>query len=123
MVEKDMKSVSDYNAKEQRKYFRGQCFNLAATLIVGSFAGGNVKLVSVGAVYDYAKSLYDEGIERDWVNYGEAEHRDNREINKETGKVEIPIEQKGTLENPLTEKDRIGQDDAQIADETDGVVI
>jgi len=106
MVEKDMKSVSDYNAKEQRKYFRGQCFNLAATLIAGSFAGGDVKIVSVGVVYDYAKALYDEGIKRDWVNYGE-----------------IPIEQKGTLENPLTEKDRIGQDDAQIADETDGVVI
>lgn len=87
-----MKTVTDYNMEEKLKFLRGMCFNNASTLIAGSFAGGDVKLVSAEAIFNYAQVLFDEAIRRNWLEYGKI--TDNREINKETGKVEIIMTEK-----------------------------
>ena len=104
-MEKNMGAVTRYEDITQRKIFRGQCFNLAATLIAGSFAGGDVKLVGVDALYDYAQALYDRGMERSWLNYGELP--DKRTIDKVTGKVtEMPSSANGGgVPVTLTEKE------------------
>ena len=121
-MEKDMSSVERYAMEDKLKFLRGMCFNNASILLAGALGKDAVKLVSVGAVFDYAKALFDEAVKRDWVNYGSL--TDNRSINKDSGKVEVPLEKKGTMENSLTEQDDIGQNsDTQTADETDGVVI
>ena len=80
---KDMETVADYNYEEKLKFLRGMAFNNSSVLIAGSFAGGDVKLVSAEAVFDYAQALFDEAIRRKWLEYGKA--KDTREISKETG--------------------------------------
>jgi len=66
---KDVKTVSDYNKREQRKYFRGQCFNNASLLLAsGTF--------TIGDVYDLAQRLYDEGMKRNWIEFGEEQWQD-----------------------------------------------
>src|SRR3990167_2766651 len=97
-MEKDMKSVTDYAAKEQRKWLRGMCFNNASVLLAPRFD----KLITAKDIFNYAKSLFDEGIACDWMNYGEP--KDNREINKSTGKVEVTLTEKGGREMDASTK-------------------
>src|SRR3990167_5521202 len=104
-MEKDMKRVVDYETAKKLDMLRYNCLNNSATLIAGSFANGLVKVVTPQAWVMFAKAMFDES--KDFVlNYDK--ELDNRAINKGTGKVEVPIGQKGTMEHPLTEKDEIG---------------
>ena len=89
-MEKNMSMVSRFEDEMQRKIFLGQCMNNASVLIAGSFAGGDVKLVTAKAVFDYGKALFDAGMEADWLNYGK--FSDSRVVNKDTGKVEGKVE-------------------------------
>ena len=99
-----MSAVRKYEDEMQRKIFAGQCFNNSAQLLAGSFANGDVKLVTAKAVFNFAESLFNEGMDRDWLNYGKVE--DKRTIDKETGKVaETPSSAVGGVPVTLTEKE------------------
>ena len=87
-MEKDMSAVRKYEDEMQRKIFAGQCFNNSSVLLAGSFANGDVKLVTAKAVFNFAEALFNEGMDKDWLNYGKVQ--DNRKIDKETGKVAEP---------------------------------
>ena len=72
-MEKNMGMVSRFEDEMQRKIFLRQCMDNASVLIAGSFAGGDVKLVTAKSVFDYAEALFDEAIKRDYLNYGKGE--------------------------------------------------
>ena len=102
-MEKDMKTVKDFENELQRRILLGQCFNNASTLLAGSFSA-DVKIVTAKAVFDFAESLFNEGMDRDWLNYGKIE--DTHSIEKKTGKVtETPSSAVGGVPVTLTEKE------------------
>lgn len=121
-MEKSINAVRKYEDDIQLKILRGQCLNNSATLLAGSFSA-DVKIVTAKAVFNFAEALFNEAIERDYLNYGKIQ--DERTINKATGKVaETPISAVGGVPVTLTEKEGRGMDsDARTADETDGLVI
>ena len=102
-MEKDMKTVKDFENELQRRILLGQCFNNASTLLAGSFSA-DVKIVTAKAVFNFAELLFDEAITRDYLNYGKIE--DAHSIEKKTGKVaEAPSSAVGGLPVTLTEKE------------------
>ena len=114
-MEKNMNAVRKYEDEMQRKIFAGQCFNNSSVLLAGSFANGDVKLVTAKAVFDFAESLFNEGMDRDWLNYGKIE--DAHSIEKKTGKVaETPSSAVGGLTVTLTEKEgkEMGKNDEVV---------
>jgi len=109
-MEKDMSSVERYAMEDKLKFLRGMAFNNASLLLSGR-KYENISL-SAEMVFDLAEKLFDEAVKRDYLNYGKI--KDNRAISKETGKVEVPLEKKGSLEHPLTEKDDVGQKEQEL---------
>jgi len=81
----------------QMDIFRGQCLNNACTMLGAQLqtTGGNI-ILDMDAVYKFAEKMYDEGIKRNWMNYG------------------TDIESKATLKNPLTDKDNVGKEQEEV---------
>lgn len=69
--------------EDQGKIFKGQCFNNSSTLLASMNANGDS--VSVVNVFDFAEALYKEGVKRGWHT--------------------PPQQTKGSLKNPLNNKD------------------
>ena len=63
-LQKDMKTVADYNKKKQLEMFRFSCFNNASALLASSV------IIDVIEVFDLAEKLYAEGIKRDYLMLG-----------------------------------------------------
>ena len=105
MVEKNMSAVRKYEDEIRIKILRGQCLNNSTQLLAGSFANGDVKIVTAKAVFNFAEALFDEAIARDYLNYGKVQ--DNRTIDKGTGKVVEPPSSAvvGGVPVTLTEKE------------------
>ena len=103
-TKKDFKRVEDYNRIKLEEMLRFNCINNSAQLLAGSFATGNVKLVTAQAIFNFAEALFDEAIKRDYLNYKKIQ--DNRTIDRATGKVvENANSQVGGLPVTLTEKE------------------
>ena len=101
-MEKDMKTVADYNREEKLKFLRGMAFN-NASLLLASRKYENVTLTAEN-VFDLAERLFDEAIKRDYLNYGKVQ--DNRIIDKATGKiVEVGASAVGGVPVTLTSED------------------
>ena len=85
-----MKTNEFVSGKEyQRRIFVGQCFNNACVMLGANLTEvSGALVVGIKDIFDYAEKLYDEGMKRDWLDYG----------NKK-------LEDKGTLKDPLTEKE------------------
>ena len=64
---KDMKTVHDYNKRQDVKIFRGQCFNNACVLLTSFNREGTF----ISDIFDFAEQLYDEGIKRNWLKFEE----------------------------------------------------
>ena len=62
---KDMKTVYDYNRRQEIKIFRGQCFNNSALIF------SIVPDPSVKSIFDFAEQLYNEGMKRDFLRLEE----------------------------------------------------
>ena len=63
MVEKDMKTVRDYNREQVERMFKFSCFNNACTLHQHILVDSD----TINDVFDMAQKLYDEGMRRKWV--------------------------------------------------------
>ena len=69
---KDLKKVSDYNRERQLEMFRFSCFNSACVLMQNCNVNIN-NSNSIREVFDLAQLLFDEAIERDYLNYRKGE--------------------------------------------------
>ena|SRR3990167_5602435 len=58
----------------ERRIYAGQCFNNACALLAGKVY--EKETISAQNVFTFAMALYNEGIKRDWLNYGKI--KDNR---------------------------------------------
>lgn len=61
IMRKDMQKVYDYEARQQLKIFRGQCFN-NSSVFHSQFPNASVE-----DIFNFAQELYDEGIKRNWI--------------------------------------------------------
>ena len=64
---KDMKTVEDYNKREQLKYLKGQCLNIAGWRMTHSWTILDETWES--ALIKNAKSIYDEALKQKWLEY------------------------------------------------------
>lgn len=97
-----------YTQEEKLSMFRSQCYDKAAILLAGALSGNKQDIVKISDVFAYAEKLYDEGVKRGWLSYGAIKQQEIM-VGITATSSNLDLEDKGTLKDPITEKDNLGK--------------